>query len=317
MQDSTEANEGNEVLPAKPILILGADGQLGSSFARRFGAQAISWTRGELDLARFDLLADQFKRGLDALPEQPAAVINCAAYTKVDLAEKEPELCRVINTDAVKVLARVCDQRGLRFVHFSTDYVFSGTDDRDTPYLETDEPSPQGVYARTKLDGEAAAAECARHLVIRTCGLYGRLNKAGQGNFVETILRLARHKPELRVVDDQHCTPSAVEDIVTGTLQLLQPTKATGFTPVEHPETNGLFHVVNRGATTWYDLAKEILRSENIATPIIPITTAEFNAPAPRPRYSVLASRKFHAATDTALPTWQAALAKYLTERAK
>ena len=113
--------EGNEDLPAEPILILGADGQLGSSFARRLDAQAISWTRGELDLARFDLLADALQRGLDALPAAPAAVINCAAYTKVDLAEKEPELCRAINTDAVQVLARVCNARGLRFGHRSED----------------------------------------------------------------------------------------------------------------------------------------------------------------------------------------------------
>jgi dTDP-4-dehydrorhamnose reductase len=285
-------------------LIIGADGQLGSSFARRLGTQAITWTRGDLDLARFDLLADAAKRGLDALTEQPAAVINCAAYTKVDLAEKEPELCRVINTDAVRVLARVCNERGLRFVHFSTDYVFSGADGRDTPYQEADETSPQGVYAQSKLDGEAAAAECMKHLVIRTCGLYGKLNKAGQGNFVETILRLARHKPELRIVNDQHCTPSAVEDIVTGTLSLLQAQQA-----------KGLFHVVNSGATTWYDLAKELLRLEKIATPIIPITTSEFNAPAPRPRYSVLDSQNFQATTGTTLPTWQDALARYLSER--
>jgi dTDP-4-dehydrorhamnose reductase len=289
----------------KPTLIIGADGQLGSSFAHRLGAQAISWARGELDLARFDLLADAAKRGLDALPEAPTAVINCAAYTKVDLAEKEAELCRAINSDAVRVLACVCNERGLRFVHFSTDYVFSGADGRDTPYVETDKPSPQGVYARTKLDGETAAAECAQHLIIRTCGLYGRLNKTGQGNFVETILRLARQKPELRIVNDQHCTPSAVENIVTGTLALLEAKQ----------QSVGLFHLVNRGATTWYDLAKELLRLENIATPIIPITTAEFNAPAPRPRYSVLDSQKYQTITGMMLPTWQEALASYLGER--
>jgi dTDP-4-dehydrorhamnose reductase len=288
-------------------LILGADGQLGSSFSRRLGAQAISWTRGDLDLTQIDLLADAAKRGLDALSEQPTAVINCAAYTKVDLAEKETDLCRAINTDAVKVLARVCNERGLRFVHFSTDYVFSGEDNRDTPYRETDQPNPQGVYAQTKLDGEAAAAECARHLVIRTCGLYGKLNKAGQGNFVETILRLARQKPELRIVNDQHCTPSAVEDIVTGTMSLLNAKE----------QASGLFHLVNRGATTWYDLAKELLQLEKIATPILPITTAEFNASAPRPRYSVLDTQKFQTMTGTPLPTWQEALARYLSERSK
>ncbi len=287
-------------------LILGADGQLGSSFARRLGGQAIAWTRGDLDLARFELLGDALRRRLDALSEPPTTVINCAAYTKVDLAEQEPELCHAINCDAVGVLARVCNERGLRFVHFSTDYVFSGADGRDTPYRETDATSAQGVYARTKIDGEAAAAECARHLVIRTCGLYGRLNKAGQGNFVETILRLARQKPELRIVNDQHCTPSAVEDIVTGTLALLRP---------DNSRAQGLFHLVNSGATTWYDLAVELLRLEKIATPLIPITTAEFNAPAPRPRYSVLETNKFQAATRTELPSWQNALARYLRER--
>jgi len=289
------------------VLIIGADGQLGSSFARRLGTQAISWTRAELDLARFDLLADAAKRGLDELPKHPATVINCAAYTKVDLAEKEPELCRAINNDAVRVLAHVCNERGLRLVHFSTDYVFSGADGRETPFRETDDTSPKGVYARTKLDGEAAAAECVQHLIIRTCGLYGRLNKAGHGNFVETILRLARQKPELRIVNDQHCTPSAVEDIVSGTLALLEAKQ----------QARGLFHVVNRGATTWYDLARELLKLENLATPIIPITTAEFNAPAPRPRYSVLDSSKFEETTGTTLPTWQAALAQYLRERIK
>jgi dTDP-4-dehydrorhamnose reductase len=280
------------------IAITGAEGQLGSALCRQLGADAVG-----LDLPAFDLtdgrcVADTLER------LRPRAVINTAAYTLVDRAEEEIERCRAINVDGVALLAEVCARLDCTLVQISTDYVFGRDATRREPYRETDEPGPLGVYGQAKCDAERAAARCPQHLIVRTCGLYGRLGPRSPGNFVETMLRLAAaHKP-LRVVDDQHGTPSYVPHVARAILFLLTA------------GTCGIYHVVNRGATTWYRLAVELFGQAGIEASVAPITAAQYGAPAPRPAYGVLDTAKYHAlAGAPAMPTWQEALAEYLATR--
>ncbi len=281
------------------IAVTGAYGQLGGEICRQLGGAALPFDIDTLDLTNPRAVAGEFAT------TPPDAVVNCAAYTQVDRAEEDADACRAVNVSAVKYLAQVCRKAGCPLVQISTDYVFSGDADRTVPYHENDPPSPQGVYAQTKLDGERAAAECPRHLVVRTCGLYAQPGDERAANFVKTMLRLGRSRDELRVVADQHCTPSYVPHVARAVVVLL----GTGGTEAA---PWGTYHVTNRGATTWYDLAAELFRLAKIDVSLQPITTAEYGAAAPRPAYSVLDTAKYHALDLTDMPSWQAALAEYI-----
>jgi dTDP-4-dehydrorhamnose reductase len=186
-------------------------------------------------------------------------------------------------------------------VQISTDYVFGGDAARRTPYRESDEPSPLGVYGWSKLEGERRAAGWAKHVIVRTCGLYGPAAPRSGGNFVATMLRLGRQRGRLRVVADQCCTPTYVPHLA-GAIRFLLGVGAPG-----------LYHVVNAGATTWHDFAAEIFRQAGLAVSLEPITAAQYGAPAPRPAYSVLDTGKYHALPGAPpMPAWQKALAEYL-----
>jgi len=282
------------------IVITGASGQLGSELSRQLGGEAIRLSRRQLDITN----GDEVTRVLKEL--RPEVVINAAAYTQVDRAEEETERCRKVNVEAVANLAGACEVLGAVLVQVSTDYAYDSSPNADKiPWTEKDLPSsPKGVYARSKLDGEAAAARCQRHFIVRTCGLYGQVDPPGQAtNFVETMLRLARSRDQLRVIDDQHCTPSSTVDI------------ARAITFLMHGEAFGLYHITNAGATTWFAFAKEIFRREGIAMTLEAITSEAYGATAPRPRYSVLDTAKYHALGGPELPDWQTALAAYLATR--
>ncbi|MGH7135241.1 MAG: dTDP-4-dehydrorhamnose reductase, partial [Pirellulales bacterium] len=284
---------------AMAIAITGSGGQLGSELCRRLDERAIP-----LDLPDFDLTdAERVRQTLVEL--QPEAVINTAAYTQVDRAEEHAGLCWRINSTGVAHLTQTCRSLDIPLVHISTDYVFGSGTGRTRPYTEDDIPSPQGVYARSKLGGEQEAAAWSKHIILRTCGLYGKPGpKTPAGNFVETMLRLAGQAKPLRVVGDQHCTPSYVPHVAQALLFLLRERHF------------GLYHVVNQGATTWYDFAVEIFRQSGIELPVEKITTAQYGARAPRPAYSVLDTSRYHALGGYAMPTWQDALAEYLAGRA-
>ena len=280
------------------IAVTGCGGQLGSELSRQLGQHAVG-----LDLPQFDL-TDR-GRVLGILTEiRPRAVINTAAFTQVDKAEEEVELCRAVNAEGVAHLAEACRKLDAALVQISTDYVFGGDSGRRVPYRDTDQPDPQGVYARTKLEGERQAARWEKHFVVRTCGLYGRPGPRSSGNFVATMVRLGNRQKQLRVVSDQHCTPSYVPHVARAIRFLLD---THGY---------GTYHVVNSGETTWYDMAVEIFRQSGLEVEVEPITTAEYGAPAPRPSYSVLDTAKYHAlAGSPAMPPWQDALAEYLATR--
>jgi dTDP-4-dehydrorhamnose reductase len=186
-------------------------------------------------------------------------------------------------------------------VHISTDHVFGLDATHRRPYVETDVPGPVSAYGVSKLAGEHfVRANCERHFVVRTCGLYGRPPEGGKGNFVETMLRLGRERGEVRVVADQHCTPTSAADLAVLVLALART------------DAYGLYHGTNAGATTWYEFASEIFRQATLDVRVTPITTAEFAAKARRPAYSVLDSSKLRSVTGLAIREWRESLAAYL-----
>ena len=274
------------------IAVTGSDGQLGWEICRQLPRETTGLTRTECDLTN----PSRMVRCLRSL--QPAAIVNCAAYTQVDGAESDAETCFQINATAVEWLAEFCQEWNCPLVQISTDFVF-GEMGRPGPFCEEDRPHPQGVYARSKLAGEQLAMQIPQHLVIRTCGLYG--SAPGRANFVRTMLRLGAERSEVRVVDDQICTPSYVPHVAAALLYLLQT------------KTWGLFHVANGGSTSWCDFAREIFLQAGVSTHVRPISTAEFGAAAPRPANSVLSTAKYDRLGGPQLPDWKEALAEYLT----
>jgi dTDP-4-dehydrorhamnose reductase len=276
------------------IAVTGAAGQLGSELCRRLGERAVG-----LDLPEADITSPAILEMLAAIA--PSAVINAAAYTNVDRAETEAEVCRAVNVKAVARLADYCQAADIPLVHVSTDYVFGGDREPRRPWRETDPPSPQGVYARGKWESEQEAARWRRSTIVRTCGLYARATGGREfRNFVRTMLRLAEQGGPLRVVRDQHCTPSYVPHVAAAILYLLEGQHA------------GTYHVVNQGETTWYDFALEVFRQAGVSVEVAPITSAEFGAVAPRPAYSVLDTTKYHALGGPPLPDWRSGVAEYL-----
>ena len=315
------------VNPIMPILVTGAHGQLGGELCRQLGDDAVGLDIDGLDLTDGPAVLAAMRR------LRPTAVINCAAYTQVDRAETEPGRCRAVNATAVEHLARACGELDCPLVQISTDYVFGG-EAGERGYREDDPPAPQGVYAKTKVEGELAAARHAKHLIVRTCGLYARPSDERAGNFVKTMLRLGASGKPLRVVADQHCTPSYVPHVAQAVLFLLdtkgtapdagaisgnlRTLPASGPVPVSFVPVRaswGIYHVTNRGQTTWYDFAEEIFRLAKMDASLQPITTAEYAAAAPRPAYSVLDTTAYHRLGGPAMPAWQAALAEYFAEK--
>jgi dTDP-4-dehydrorhamnose reductase len=282
------------------IAVLGSQGQLGRDLCPRLPGQVVPLTRADIDLGK----PETIRPALAA--HKPDVFVNCAAYNFVDKAESEPDAAMEANAWGVQKLAAACRAAGCMLVHFSTDYVYGDGPPRGAPYAESDLPEPLSRYGFSKLLGENfAQKECPNHLVIRTCGLYGVWGSGGKGtNFVETMLRVAGQGKPLRVVNDQHCTPSYTVDVAEATVGLIR----AGAT--------GLFHVTNAGATTWHDLAAEAFRLAGVTADLTPIPTSERSDPAKRPPYSVLSNAKLASVGVPAPRPWQEALAAYLAERA-
>ena len=279
---------------AKRILITGCGGQLGTELTRLFGDSAVPVDVDQLDITSLEnvqsILSDV----------QPAIVINAAAYTAVDLAEDDRERCFAVNSDGVKNLAEVTRSIGAKLVQISTDYVFGDFPTERRPRRESDDPSPIGIYAQSKLSGEAAAATNPNSLVVRSCGLYGISGPTATGNFVTTMVRLGKERESVKVVDDQHCTPTSVVELARA-IRFLAESKHCG-----------VFHVTNEGETTWFEMAKRIFDFAGLQCNTVPITTAEYGAPAHRPPYSVLDCSKYRATKGPSMSEWPLALAGYL-----
>lgn len=238
---------------------------------------------------------------------RPDWIVNAAAYTAVDKAESEPEVAAAVNALAPGRLAEAASRVGAQLVHYSTDYVFDGS--ADVPYTEDVSPNPQGVYGRTKLDGEEAIAKAGCDwLILRTAWVYG----ARGGNFMRTIRRLAREREALRVVADQHGAPTWSRHIAEATAQILS--QLADDRGAWH-RACGQYHLTSAGEASWHDFACAIvdhLRSrESIPCQVVTaITTADYPTPARRPAYSVLDNGKLAASFGVQLPDWRIALAQ-------
>ena len=247
------------------ILIIGADGQLGSDLCKVIPQEEqIPLTIKDLDITNQEQTVAVLKK------HQPDIVINTAAYNDVDQAEEKPELALAINADGVKSLAEACQQIGAVLVHISTDYVFDGANKE--PYLETDNPNPQSAYATSKLLGEQwIKGLLDKYFIIRSTGLYGAAGCLGKGgtNFVENMIMLASSRPVLNVVADEVLSPTYTRDLAEKIVELIKT------------EKYGLYHLVNQGQCSWYEFACKIFEFLGRQVTINKITAAEYKAAYP------------------------------------
>ena len=277
----------------KKILLTGSSGQLGSSLrfiSNKYSEFQFEFTDiNELDICNLESLKEYL------IKNSPHFVINCAAYTAVDKAESEPDVCYLLNAEAVKNLAEACKLVNSKLIHISTDYVFDGR--QSIPYREDDSPNPETVYGKSKLKGELYLKDNADAIMIRTSWLYSQFGH----NFLRTILKYGNEKEELRVVNDQNGSPTFASDLAEGILSIIGDT----FKP-------GIYHYCNNGIITWFDFAKEIIEESGLNCKIIPIETKNYPTPAPRPAYSVLDTGKIRDAFGLTIPDWKSSLHKCL-----
>ena len=300
------------------ILLFGTDGQVGWELQRSLAPL------GELVVMGLDRatnpggLSGDFTQ-LDALAEtvrtvRPDVIVNAAAHTAVDKAESEPDFARLLNAQAPGVLADEAQKLGAWLIHYSTDYVFDGSGDQ--PWNEGDATGPLSVYGLTKLEGERAVMRCARHLIFRTSWVYA----ARGGNFAKTMLRLAKERETLQVIDDQFGAPTGADLIADVTAHAIRQVKAgeAGGDVV----LAGIYHLVASGVTTWHAYAKHVVALAESAQPAIKIVakevkavpTSAFPTPAKRPHNSRLDTTKLQTTFGLQLPHWQAGVTRMLNE---
>jgi len=285
------------------ILLLGKNGQVGWELHRTLAPLAAVTA---VDYPQVNFAEPATLRALVAAND-PTVVVNAAAYTAVDKAESEPELCRQINAVAPGILAEAAKKAGALMVHYSTDYIFDGT--KTSPYVETDAPNPLGAYGRSKLEGDQAVkASGANHLIFRLCWVYGA---RGQ-NFMLTMQRLAREREKLRVVGDQLGCPTWSRMIAEATTLALKPVLAGA----DHSAYNGEYHLAASGQANWHEFASRIIElmpeTERRCRAVERITTSEYPTPAKRPAYSVLDCDKLQKTFGLRLPHWEASLRQVL-----
>ncbi|GAA0534265.1 dTDP-4-dehydrorhamnose reductase [Pigmentiphaga daeguensis] len=286
------------------ILVVGAGGQVGRELILRanHGQQVAGLDRNQLDITNQSAVAEAIRSHCASV------VINAAAYTAVDKAEAEPTQAFAINRDAVENLARVCAQADIPLLHLSTDYVFDG--EKSTPYDEMDQPRPTSVYGQSKWEGEEALRGVLdKHIILRVSWVFG----AHGNNFVRTMLRLAKDRPALRIVDDQHGGPtpaSAIADVLLDIAARIVAGQAIAW---------GTYHYAGAPSVSWYAFGQAIFEEAHVLglleTPpdVSPISTADYPTPARRPANSeldmTLACRKLHLSA----PDWRKAVREVLT----
>ncbi len=257
----------------KRVLVTGARGQLAGAIIDAFSAdsEVLAYVREDLDIANADAVMGLVRT------DRPAVIINCASYNEVDAAEDRPEMALSVNAFAVRLLARAAAETGSTLVHYSTDFVFDGHTSR--PYVEEDQPNPQSVYAQSKLLGEWFAAEVPRAFVLRVESLFGG---PGAKSSVDRMVGAISRGEAVKVFTDRTVSPSYIDDVATATKVLL----AAG--------APGLYHCVNTGFCTWYELAEEIagLMGKSKAARIIGVSVADVPLRAPRPQFAALANDK-------------------------
>lgn len=278
------------------ILLTGSTGQVGYELARSLQGlgEVVAVDRQVMDLSDLDQVRDVIRK------ERPQLIVNPAAYTAVDKAESEPALALRVNAEAPGLMAQEAKALGAAMVHYSTDYVFDGT--QPAPRSEGDPTGPVNVYGASKLAGEQAiAAAGIPHLIFRTSWVYGMRGK----NFLLTMLRLAREREELRVVADQHGAPTWSRTIADATALVLAQAQAGG---ADWWQANsGVYHLSAQGQTTWSEFTEAIVAAAGLTCRVTPITSAEYPTPAKRPQYSVMSSERL-IERFVRLPDWKQAL---------
>ena len=279
------------------ILVTGCNGQLGNEM-QLLEKENPQHTYFNTDVAELDI-TDQQAIEKFVSENEIDGIVNCAAYTAVDKAEDNPDLCHRLNAEAPGLLAAAVEKREGWIIQISTDYVFDGTNHR--PYVETDKVCPNSVYGRTKLQGEEeVAARCTRTMIIRTAWLYSTFGN----NFVKTMIRLGKEKPELGVIFDQIGTPTYACDLA-----------AAIFAAINKGIEPGIYHFSNEGVISWYDFTKAIHRIAGITTcHVRPLHTEEYPTPAARPHYSVLDKSKIKETYGIEIPYWEESLAECISK---
>ena len=281
------------------ILITGCNGQLGNEM-QLLEKENPQHTYFNTDVAELDI-TDQEAINRFVADNEIDGIVNCAAYTAVDKAEGNEALCQKLNAEAPAYLAYAIGQRGGWMIQISTDYVFDGT--QHTPYVEDDETCPNSVYGRTKLVGELNVQKfCEQSMIIRTAWLYSTFGN----NFVKTMIRLGKEKPELGVIFDQIGTPTYARDLAVAI-----------FTAINQGIVPGVYHFSNEGVISWYDFTKAIHRIAGITTcKVRPLHTAEYPTPANRPHYSVLDKTRIKTVYGLDIPYWEESLAECIAKLA-
>lgn len=305
-QDETARNTFIFQLYPKNVLVTGANGQLGSELRRATADHNDILNFIFTDVAELDITdiqaVDEFVKN-----NKIRYIINCAAYTAVDKAEDDTELCYKINKDAVRNLGIAAANNQAKVIHVSTDYVFDGTGSR--PYTESDQVCPKSVYGKSKQEGESALLEaCADSIIIRTAWLYSIFGN----NFVKTMIKLGKERESLNVVADQIGTPTNAADLAKAIVKILDYSEANSHFKA------GIYHYSNEGITTWYNFTKAIHHDAGITTcKVNPISTDQYPTRASRPQYSVLDKSKIKAAFGIQIPQWEDSLRVCITELSK
>lgn len=283
------------------VAIIGASGQLGSDLCRELASvDLVPLTHSDIEMTDMNLVGQALEK------HQPDVVINTAAFHRVDDCESEPDRAFQVNALGVRNVAVVAQELGARLVYLSTDYVFGGENEpRSVPYTEFDTPVPLSVYGKSKLAGELFVQHlCSKHFIVRTSGLFGVAGSSGKGgNFVETMLRLAKERDELKVVNDQVFSPTYTRDLSKKIAQLITT------------QYYGISHITNEGSCSWYEFTTEILKLAGLKTPVIPITSDQYPQKAKRPRYSVLDNYHLRLLGMDDMKPWQEALKDYMKQK--
>lgn len=274
------------------VLITGTKGQLGYDVVNELekrGHTAVAVDIEEMDITDADSV-DQVITEADV-----EAVIHCAAYTAVDAAEENVELCRKVNAEGTENIAKVCKKLDLKMIYISTDYVFDGEGER--PWEPDDERHPLNVYGQTKYEGELAVEKyLEKYFIVRIAWVFGVNGK----NFIKTMLKLSENHSELNVVDDQVGSPTYTYDLAVLLVDMVET------------EKYGRYHATNEGLCTWYEFAKEIFRQAGVEVKVNPVTSEMFPSKAKRPKNSRMSKDKLEENGFCRLPTWQNALERYL-----
>ena len=275
------------------ILITGSKGQLGNEMQQA----AVRYPQFNYIYTDVDELDICDKTALNAFVKANSVdfIVNCAAYTAVDKAEDDVELCYKINSDAVRNIGEVATSNGIKVVHVSTDYVFDGTN--HIPYTENQEVCPATVYGKSKLAGEQALIEnCKEVVIIRTAWLYSSFGN----NFVKTMMKLGTERDSLNVIFDQIGSPTYAADLAEAIMKVIS---AENFVP-------GIYHFSDEGVCSWYDFTKTIHKIAGISCNVQPIESKDFPARTPRPHYSVLNKAKIKSTYGITIPHWEESLEK-------